>query len=102
MGKWQLPQGRGHQPWAEPWLDAVPWAWQSPTGSPRLLHSRGLKGPLQLGYLRQDPDPIPRPEGECECVCECVGGRGCGQVDEIQVDTQNGVWVWRSGDGKPV
>ena len=88
----------------EPRLDAVPWGWQSPVGTPRLPRSRGLKGPLRLGSLRRDPAPAPRPEGECgrECACECVGGRGCGQVDEIQVDTQNGVWVWRSGDGKPV
>ena len=55
----------------------MPWDWQSPVGSPRLLRSLGLKGPLWLGYLRQDAAPAPRPEG----VCECVGGRGCGWAD---------------------
>ena len=50
-------------------LDAVPWGWQSPVGTPGLLRSRGLKGPLRLGYLRRDPAPAPRPEGECVRVC---------------------------------
>ena len=46
------------------WLDAVPWGWRSPVGTPRLPQSRGLKGPLRPGYLRRDPAPTPRPEGE--------------------------------------
>ena len=70
--KKQIPQGRGHQPWARPRLDAVPWGWQSPVGTPRLPRSRGLKGPLQPGYLRGDPAPIPRPEGECVSMCVSV------------------------------
>ena len=67
----------------EPRLDALPWGWQSPVGTPRLPRSRGLKGPLRLGSLRRDPAPAPRPEGECgrECACECVGGRRWGRVD---------------------
>ena len=67
----------------EPRLDAVPWGWQSPVGTPRLPRSRGLQGPLRLGSLRRDPAPAPRPEGECgrERACECVGGRRWGRVD---------------------
>ena len=53
-----------------PRLDAVPWGWQSPVGTPRLPRSRDLKGPLWLGYLRRDP--APRPEGECVRVCVSV------------------------------
>ena len=68
MQKKQLLQGRGSQPWARPQR-----GWQLPVGSPRLFHSRGLKGSLRLCYLRQDLAPTPWPEGEC------VGGRGCGR-----------------------
>ena len=90
----------------EPRLDAVPWGWQSPVGTPRLPRSRGLKGPLRLGSLRRDPAPAPRPEGECgrECACECVGGRRWGRVDwGGRVDTHSGGGrVWRPGLWKPV
>ena len=90
----------------EPRLDAVPWGWQSPVGTPRLPRSRGLKGPLRLGSLRRDPAPAPRPEGECgrERACECVGGRRWGRVDwGGRVDTHSGGGrVWRPGLWKPV
>lgn len=90
----------------EPRLDALPWGWQSPVGTPRLPRSRGLKGPLRLGSLRRDPAPAPRPEGECgrECACECVGGRRWGRVDwGGRVDTHSGGGrVWRPGLWKPV
>ena len=89
--KQQLPQGRGRQPWAGPRLDAVPWGWRSPVGTPRLPRSRGLKGPLRPGYLRRDPAPTPRPEGECVrvCVSVSVGEGGVGSTWG-RVDTQSG------------
>ena len=97
-------QGRGHQPWVGPQLNAVPWGWQSPVASLRLLRSLGLKAPLRLGYLRQDPDPIPRPEGECGRVCVSVSvGEGVVGLTGGRVATQKGEGsVWTSGDGKPV
>ena len=63
LRKKQLPQGSGASALGRARLDAVPWGWQSHVGSPRLLHSLGLKGPLWLGYIRQDVAPAPRPEG---------------------------------------
>ena len=84
------------------WLDAVPWGWRSPVGTPRLPQSRGLKGPLRPGYLRRDPAPTPRPEGECVRVCVSVSV-GEGEVGSTwgRVDTQSGGGrVWRPGVGK--
>ena len=74
----QLPQGEGASALgrAPAGLDAVPWGWQSPMGSPRLLCRQGLKGPLWLGNLRRDP--APRPKGECVSV---LVGEGCRRED---------------------
>ena len=93
LWKKQLPQGRGRQPWAR----------RAPAGrgalglavtlgSPRLPLSRGLKGPIRLGYLRQDSAPTPRPEGECVRVrvCECVGGRVCVCARALAVTCEDG------------
>ena len=92
----QLPQARGRQPWAGPRLDVVPCGWQLPVGSPRFLRRRGLKGPLRLGYLRQDPAPAPSPEGECVRVCVCVS------VSEVEgvVGRLGAGWIQRlEGEG---
>ena len=67
--KKQLPQGRGRQPWARAPAGRGALGLAEPRGSPRRLGRRGLKGPLRLGYLRQDPAPAQRPEGECVRVC---------------------------------
>lgn len=59
----------GGQPWVGPRLNAVPWGWQSPVASLRLLRSLGLKAPFGLATLGKTQTPYP---GQRVSVGECV------------------------------